>query len=288
MDRGKSGVLVLAAAVAAGCGTPPASAPAEGPQRYTVTAQVIESPKHGPLLCGSGLDSLPPDCTGPEIVGWDWTKVRAQTQGGTSWGEYELVGTFDGERFTLTEPAKPAPERERPRNPKPEPTAPCEEPAGGWRPVEPAKATEQAYEQLRRAAKRSPEFAGLWLDQSYLPANLSNSELERQGNDPQRFVVTIAFTGDLERHEESLREVWGGALCLTPAERTYQQLRSIQESLTDWVRESGEHWLGVGLDVMTNQAELSVYLATPELQEKLDRRHGEGAVKINSWLQSVP
>ena len=50
--------------------------------------------------------SLPPRCGGPEVAGWDWDAVEAESASGTTWGSYVLVGTFDGGTFTLTEPAR--------------------------------------------------------------------------------------------------------------------------------------------------------------------------------------
>lgn len=66
--------------------------------------QVDDAP---PVFClGGVMLSSPPQCEGPEIVGWDWKGVDgAETAGGVTWGAYALQGTWDGERFTLTRPA---------------------------------------------------------------------------------------------------------------------------------------------------------------------------------------
>jgi hypothetical protein len=78
---------------------------------YEASANVIESPEHGPVLCLGGVDdSYPPQCDGPALVGWDWATVDDEERAnGSTWGIYHVVGTWDGERLTLTEPPGPAP-----------------------------------------------------------------------------------------------------------------------------------------------------------------------------------
>jgi len=106
--------LALTLALLAACGggdevvtsdDPRPSNPAPADQRYTATATVLESPEHGPQLCSGVRDSYPPQCGGPDIVGWDWDDVPAkESANGTTWGAYTVVGTWDGTTLTLTEP----------------------------------------------------------------------------------------------------------------------------------------------------------------------------------------
>ncbi|GAB2621294.1 hypothetical protein GCM10027168_61580 [Streptomyces capparidis] len=93
--------------------------------RFRVTATVLESPDHGPQLCHTVAESLPPQCAGPDVVGWDWSRVRAQTENGTTWGEYRLVGTWDGKRFTPTEPPAAASSGAGAPEPRIEPSVPA-------------------------------------------------------------------------------------------------------------------------------------------------------------------
>lgn len=282
MDRGTLGVLALVAIAVAGCESPapdPAggsqrpTTTAEGPQRYVGVEQVVETPKHGPQLCDAGDYVEPPDCSGPEILGWDWAKVRAETQDGTSWGRYEMVVTFDGERFAVAGPVKPMPlGSEKPEDPRPESTTPCEEPAGGWGAVDSTKMSGKASWQMKKRAKRSPEFAGLWLDR--VP-------------NPRQPVVNVAFTGDLDGREQWLREVWGGPLCVVPAKRTYRHLLWIHQSISEQMWAGDQHIIGVGPEVVTNQVEVDAHVVTPELQAEFDRRYGEGTVKITGTFEPV-
>lgn len=101
--------LVAAGLVSSGCGTDGPSkngtttssglpAQRDPAQRYTAVTTVLESPSHGPQLClGVVNDSLPPQCGGPDIKGWDWDAVAdKESRNGTTWAEVTVVGTFDG------------------------------------------------------------------------------------------------------------------------------------------------------------------------------------------------
>lgn len=77
--------------------------PAPGP----VDAQgtVLQPDGEPAMLClGAVAESYPPQCSGPELAGWDWTAVGGEeSASGVTWGAYALTGTWDGERFTATE-----------------------------------------------------------------------------------------------------------------------------------------------------------------------------------------
>ncbi|MGW4930408.1 hypothetical protein ACWEOH_14755 [Agromyces sp. NPDC004153] len=75
------------------------------PAAVTASGMVLED-ADGPRLCaGMIADSLPPQCTGPAIVGWDWDAVEGENAAAdTTWGEYRMQGTWDGDAFTLDRP----------------------------------------------------------------------------------------------------------------------------------------------------------------------------------------
>lgn len=285
MGRSARWVVGAALLIVSACGQGEVSSADRRPgvQTYTVTATVLESPQSGPRLCSFVLQSLPPRCSGPDIVGWDWGKVKAEFVRGTTWGDYALVGTFDDGRFTLTKPATPAasttdePERK---------TSPCPEPEGGWHPVDKSKATEDAARHADRLARSAEEFAGVWIDQSYLDAYGlepgDTERIEKLANDPARYVRNYAFTGDLTGREERIREVWGGALCITSAKHTERELRSIQNELS-----ARSDYVSSGTDVKANQVSLTVYVASDELQADLDAKYGQGVVRVYGWLKPL-
>jgi hypothetical protein len=73
------------------------------PAEVTAVGTVLE--KDGtPMLClGAIAESYPPQCSGPEVVGWDWAAVDGeQTASGVTWGSYAVWGDWDGTTFAVT------------------------------------------------------------------------------------------------------------------------------------------------------------------------------------------
>lgn len=239
--------------------------------RFRAVATVLESPEHGPQIC-AGVDmSLPPQCSGPDIVGWDWATVTAESVNGTSWGSYLVVGTWDGAVFTLTEPAVVAAGSSSPQTDV-DFSAPCPEPAGGWQPVDPVRAGQADLDAATTLAQQASGYAGLWLDQR-----------GRSDNDPGWLVLVVRTTGDPDGLESDLRGVWGGNLCVTGGARYSEvELRAVQQRLG---REPGVHASGV--DTLANRVDVGVYVATEERQRELDARFGPGMVRLHGLLQPV-
>jgi hypothetical protein len=232
---------------------------------------VIERRPHGPQLClGAVLMSLPPQGGGPAVTNWDWSEVRgSESMSGTTWGEYTLVGTYDGRSFTMTQPPVPGDHRprarRRERNPFATPGAP---PPGGWRVVDASRATEDALQRTSDEARTLAGFARLWVDE---PA-------ARTTNDPGRLVLNVAVTGDTQVAEARLRELWGGALCVSTARYTEAELKRVEEEL---IRTPGALSLGTGRD----RVELEVIHDDGTLQRQLDSAYGSGLVVVTSALQ---
>lgn len=247
--------------------------------RYTATGTVLENESHGPEFCSYVQSSLPPQCSGTALVGWDWNAVRHESRNGVKWGEYTVVGTWDGTRLTLTEPPK-APQPVAVDADGPDTTSPCPAPEGGWRPVDPAKATEEALQAAMQIARKSPRYAGTWVDQSYLG---DGPIKESEANDPERLVLNFMFTGDLEGHERQLRKIWGGALCVSPAERTEAELSRVQKKVDKEI--SGLQSSSV--DTLKNRVDVTVFVATRELQQELDSRYGPGTVHASGVFNPV-
>lgn len=111
-------VALAAVALLAGCAT---ATPGSGdgvplpdpnpPADRLVSGQgtVLQTGDAAPQLClGPVAESYPPQCSGPEIDGWDWSVIELkETAGDVTWGAYAVIGFWDGERFELTEPAIP-------------------------------------------------------------------------------------------------------------------------------------------------------------------------------------
>jgi len=126
LGTGLAGVLLLSACAGlagpasdgnlpdgAATATAPPAPSASGP--VAAIATVLQEGDSPPELCLGGVaESLPPQCGGPEIAGWDWDTVEADSAHDTTWGEYAVEGTWDSETFRLTEAAEAPAERPTP------------------------------------------------------------------------------------------------------------------------------------------------------------------------------
>jgi hypothetical protein len=129
------------------------------------------------------------------------------------------------------------------------------------------------------AAEREPDSAGFWIDYVGEPSEFTP---------PPEIIAVAAFTGDLERHEAELREVWGGPLCVTRHERTLRDLIRIQEELGSEIGvELGLRTTWSAVDVMQNEVELGVVVADDEMRAAIEARYGAGAVRLFPALTPV-
>lgn len=78
--------------------------PIPAPGEVHGVGTVIQAGDAAPQICfGPVAESSPPQCSGPEILGWSWSADDYhETSGTTQWGTYAVTGTWDGERFTNT------------------------------------------------------------------------------------------------------------------------------------------------------------------------------------------
>jgi len=275
------GVVVMAVGAACGSaddaeevrgGAEPVGASGDERTIYRGSFTVLEVAANGPQLCGAMVDAFPPDCSGPDVIGWSWDEVDGEESvGGTTWGDYEVTGTWDGEQLTLTEPPGPPDWAEQP---EPDFATPCPEPEGGWAVVDPATATRAALEAAVEQARRREDFAGVWVDNS-----------EALYDDPTKVVLNVRVTGDVGAAEVDLRETWGGALCVSSGNHTAAELRAIQDEIDD-------EMIGTNQFLSSGQAEsegvvhLQVYVEDG-LQAELDDRYGPGVVAVTARLQPV-
>ncbi|MGB0102404.1 MAG: hypothetical protein WBP61_19150 [Nocardioides sp.] len=83
------------------------AAPAAVTTRGIATVMDIGSPE---LCLGAVAESWPPQCSGPAIEGWDWSRHKGmyESQQGTRWGQFVVTGTWDGTTMSV-ESAVPAP-----------------------------------------------------------------------------------------------------------------------------------------------------------------------------------
>lgn len=245
---------------------------------------VLESPEHGPQLCLGFLTlSLPPQGGGPAIPNWDWSAVTGHTSlHGTTWGDYEVVGTYDGHEFTLTRmPSTPHNDHRDPDDSYP-PCTPCPEPAGGWRVLDPSHTSDRHMDRTFRKARRLDGYAGAWLDQSINPAACSDEEDDADlMNDPEKSITNVAVTTDTASAEAKLRRTWGGALCVSLAQHTDSELEAVMEQVlgTPDLLSAGAGRDRVNLEVIYDDG---------SLQNALDQQYGADLVIVSSALRPFP
>ncbi|MFD2355736.1 hypothetical protein ACFSTC_50400 [Nonomuraea ferruginea] len=132
-------------------------------------------------------------------------------------------------------------------------------------------------------------MGGVWLDQSYLDSipgydGSKREWSEKYANDPAKLVLNVKFTGDLTGREAWVRESWGGALCVSQAQRSEETLRQIQEFIGD---DLGQRFTSTSVDIMKEQVVVGVWVADEELQQRLDDKYGEGVVHLQAALKPV-
>jgi hypothetical protein len=105
--------IVLLAACATGPGdAPDPSVPIEPPAEVIAApgqvigqGTVIQTGDTPPQFClGAVMESYPPQCSGPELVDWDWDSVDGEeTSGDVTFGAFAVWGGWDGVQLTVTE-----------------------------------------------------------------------------------------------------------------------------------------------------------------------------------------
>lgn len=262
-------VLLLAAASA--CGNDQVLDPAagSGTVRSTGTVTVLDD-GGGPQLClGAVAESMPPQCEGLEVTGWDWADhPEHEEAGGTRWGDFQVSGTLDDTTFAVTD-AVPADDASvAPEEEVVDFSSPCPEPEGGWKVIDPERTTFETQEATVSAAHRLPGYSDLWLDQT---------RVERPMNDPRKLILNVRVTGDPAAAEKELRKTWGGMLCVSRATVSQEELGDIQDELADQ-----PYYVGSGLS--RGAVHLRVLLDDGSLQQRLDETYGKGTVVLESAL----
>nr|WP_236571213.1 hypothetical protein [Microbacterium hydrocarbonoxydans] len=83
--------------------TVPVVAPPEGP--VIAAGMVIDAADDVELCLGGVMESFPPQCVGVPVDGWTWDQLEgSESSGEVRWGSYAARGSYDGERFLLTDP----------------------------------------------------------------------------------------------------------------------------------------------------------------------------------------
>jgi hypothetical protein len=274
-------VATLVACAGPDRGVPPLGASKTGDgavnDRYEANGMVLQRGEDRAELClGLILESFPPQCSGIPITNWDWDAVEHEERAsGTRWGTYHVVGAYDGTSFTVEEAGASVPSEHDPMDP----FSPCPEPDGGWAVTDARRTSDENRLAAVKLAEDQPDHTASWID--YINPDPLDPE------HPGPYVLVLGFTGDLERHRSEAARLWGGPLCVFQQSRPLDELKSIQRRLEDVTAEMEISYLGSGIDVMRNQVELGVVIATPELEAALASRFGDGAVRLEPALHPI-
>lgn len=276
--------------------TPSSSASGRAAGELFAHSTVLARPGKAPVLClGAVAQSLPPQCDGPSIVGWDWATAPAEASSlnGTRWVDAYVVGTYDGTRFTLTRPpiSPAAWTGPAPAAPPIDPTTPCSAPAGGWQVLDPARTTTATLEQAFTTAQKQPGFAGLRVDPASVgptaaPGMTLSGGPSEAPQSPQSTILTVWVAGDAATAERAIRAVWGGMLCVATAPRSDQELQALMNRVSGRFAELG--MLSMDRNVATGVVRVVVIYDDGSLQGRLDVDYGPGRVTVSSALKPMP
>jgi hypothetical protein len=293
-------LLVAAAllpALAVGCGSGDTGAggssvtlPAIDPTQLLEGSGTVLDDGTGAELCLGGVaESYPPQCSGIPLAGWDWDAVDGkESAAGTTWGEFHVVGTYDGETFTV-EKAGPYDPEAAAFGAERDLTTPCPEPEGGWVSEDPGKAGDEAFTAGAAIAQGLPDYVALWVDYAEDLAPEELDERVMQG-DPVLQIMNVVVTEDAAGAEAAIREAWGGPLCVTAREgHTEAELMAIRQEAERFIEQelglettwSGEGDVGLAADVGV------VVDPGGAGQAALDERYGPGIVTLYPALRPV-
>lgn len=271
----------------------PTRVPAACGEVRAVASLVIDS-GGGPELCVGGVAySYPPQCGGPELVGWSWDAVESEKSGDVrfSRGAVLVTGTFDGATFVLTgvspeeEPdldawpelaAGSGRDRDVEDDEEDEFTTPCATPAGGWVAAEPARSGYEHQDAAIQAAEALDGHVDTWVD---LPQGASARRLGETET-----VLNLATHADPDAVRRTVRQHWGGALCVSTSDVdiTAGELEQIQDAVTDL-----PGLLEASSDNRAGRVDVVVLHDDGSLQAWCDSTYGVGRVRVTSALMPL-
>ncbi|MBK5307869.1 MAG: hypothetical protein JJD92_14385 [Frankiaceae bacterium] len=259
-------VVATVSYVARDQSTPAPPAAQDEAQLWTGTATLLQTPDGQLTLCGGAvLTSLPPaGCGGAAVRGLDPMTVEGAKRyqnGSITTPSVRLVGTWDGQALTVTQPPVTA----QPQAPDPEPDIPgpsCPEPAGGW-PFD--RVDMDGWDAVQEYAVRQPDAGTARVD------------------DSQR-ILTMPFTDDLERHRADIAKLYDGPVCVELVERSDRELRALFDRVQADLKKRGLEMLGGSPNGSAGgNVSASVVGVTPEEKAEIEASY-DGLLRLSSFL----
>lgn len=270
-------ILSVCAAGGGGSAAPDRSAVPSGEPEFRGSGTVLESPDHGPHLCWYLLESLPPQCSGIPLVGWDWDAVEGEESvRGTTWLDVSVEGTYDGERLTLTAPPGPPESKEDPLRLDPA----CDEPEA----LDPSAGVDDTQGGLPGSAQL-PELVALWVNEPPHPSEPLSYAMEDRWDGP--YLVNLAVRpGASVKAKEVLRRTWSGHACIVEWDQpTMAELDEIRARVPDVLTD--DNFLGANPDYRRGVVVANVIVARDEDREAVDEAFGPGVVGFEPVLTPV-
>jgi hypothetical protein len=185
-----------------------------------------------------------------------------------------VVGTFDGETFTLTEePGAPAKHLQQEDGFSSSPA--CDEPKEGW--VTQGAVDQEAAGRALAQVRREPDYAAGWVTQLEPPGATE---------DTGPVVLNAAFTGDIERHKAELRKLWAGSLCVARYEHSLDELEHLRRSVDEELESREIAMLYSDLDEIRGRLVYHVTYLTADDEDHLTTRFGK-TLRITAALTPV-
>jgi len=171
--------------------------PADADEVYEADLTVLESPDHGPELCYVVAESLPPQCGGPSVSGWDWAAVEGEERAsGTTWGTFHVAGTWSSEALHLTE-APTAPDGDGGGRDERDFSPGCADPE-----VVDATHGAEEWEEAAPVASQVPDLVTAWV-----------SDPTGDWDGPYTATVVVP-PGSADAAREAVRASYSGPLCV--------------------------------------------------------------------------
>lgn len=237
---GFAGAHLLSKDKPANDGKPGQSAPpAEKSGLYVGSGTVLQQDGKEPQLCHSVVATRPPQCGGLKLAGWEWGKTPSSHEQGVRWSEQEvyLVGTYDGNTFTVKRPplsreeARAGVSKELLKKTEGafEPKVACPVPEGGWKVQNDKKISEDDLFAVSSEVAKWPNHGSLWVVNTEKPGPATD------GNAPTvpvgSRVVNVTVTDDPAEAEKRIRQWWGGPLCVTQTKVNHARFAEIRTEL---------------------------------------------------------
>jgi hypothetical protein len=272
MKRARWLVLLAGSLIVASATTVVLLAGGGSDQRYEANGTVLEAPQGGPQLCLGGIaESLPPQCSGLPIDGWDWDLVEGEeSASGTRWRAVYVQGTYDGTTFTLTSPpgefrAAPDPGYEGRFRPA------CEEPQ--------AVDADAGLEEWQNApdggeVSETPGLVATWVTDPGNP--------EWDGPFVGNLIVRPGSADEATAH---VRRFYAGHLCVVERDqRTAKELDADFARLEDVLTQtilygSANHQRGV--------IEATIVVVDDQAKREIQDAYGAGVVELTGALKPI-